>query len=511
MTYAVTGIPSSYRAPLTAFELIFGQGASSAAAGVRSAIYIGKMLSGGTATVNTRYAITSEGQAETLFGPGSDLHIFARTHIAKNPNGKVYMVAHAPSSGAGVATATANLTVTGTATANGSFIVEVCGEQIEIVYFSGDTPTVIGDILEARINAMGFLPVTAANTTGTVAVSAKAAGASQNGIYMLLVVQDGDSGSSVSVAASAEYLAAGAEGATTEVSLFSAALTAVAGSSDYYHGIPQTIATFSTPLKTHIENRSLPLAGNRSRGYFPSSASQSAAGTIATGLNYERMHCVWQRGASQPPQVLVAWAIASIQKEEQVQRRFNFDNYPATDFIKPAPDQTDWPTHESDLGDAINSGLMVIASTDTGTYMAMAVNTRSKDATGALDDFRASEAHRVSIIDGVADIVGRNHRLTYVNFAQQADPLLPDGVTVDIPALALISGRQVTPYKFRSWFLQQLQPFFDEELQGPDEWEAATNCQIDPANNGRMQVVSAGRTIDLHHQATFRISETTPN
>ncbi|HEY3494742.1 MAG TPA: hypothetical protein VGK73_08660 [Polyangiaceae bacterium] len=510
MTYAVTGIPSNYRAPLTAFQLIFGLGASSAAAGPRSALYVGKKTSAGTATINTRYAVTSEDRAIDLFGAGSDLHIIARTHIAKNPTGKVYMACHLASSGGSPVAATADIVITGTATGTGSFIVEGCGESFEVGYVSGDTPTVMGETLEGLINARTHLPLTSVNTTGTNAVTAKAVGASQNGVYMLRVVKQGDSGTGVSVSVSAEYLAGGVDGSTTEASLFSACLTAVAASSDYYHGIPQTVAAFSTALKTHITNRSLPLAGKRSRGFFPAVGALGATTTITTGLNYERLECVWQRGASQTPQQLVAWYVASKQLEEQVQSRFNFDNYSANGFIKPAPDVSDWPTHESDLGDAVNAGISPIVSTDTGAYLAMGVTTRCRDATGALEDFRASEPHRVSVLDELAATVSLNHQLTYANFAQQDDPRLPDG-SVDVASLSNITGRKTTPFLFKSWFLQQLQPFFDERLQDQGAWEAGTNCRIDPENNGRIQVTSTGRTIDLHHQATFRISETTAN
>lgn len=510
--FAVTGIPSNYRAPLTAIQLILGLGASNAPAGPRSALYVGKKLaSTGTATVNTRYAVDSEDQAIELFGPGSDLHIEARMHIKVNPGGRLYMVAHLPTSGGSPVAATANIVVANTATGTGSFIVEVCGEEFEVGYRSGDTVTEMGEALEAKINGATHLPVTAVNTAGTVAVTAKMLGASQNGVYMLRLVKQGDSGTAVAASVSAEYLTGGVDGTTTELSLYTAALTAVAASADYYHATGVAgVAGFTTALKTHVNTRSLPLAGLRSLGMFASIDALGSITTIAVGLNHERMGCVWQRGASQTPQELVAWFTAIRQLEEQTQSRFNFDNYSTSGFIKPAPSVADWPTHESDLGDAINAGISPICSTDTGAYLAMSVTTRSKDSTGALDDFRASETHRVSVLDEVAAVIQLNHQLTFANFAQHDDPRLPDG-TVDVAALALVQGRTTTPSLFKSWFLQQLEQFFDERLQDQPAWEASSQCRIDPQNNGRMQTSAAGRTIDLHHQATFRISETTAN
>src|SRR6478609_1057657 len=109
---SIQGYPSSYRAPFTAVELLFGQGPSNAPSGPRTAFYCGPKTSSGTATANTRYTISRESDAITLFGPGSPVHRACRRHLLANKLGALVAMSHAPSSGSGVATATGTITFT---------------------------------------------------------------------------------------------------------------------------------------------------------------------------------------------------------------------------------------------------------------------------------------------------------------------------------------------------------------------------------------------------------------
>jgi phage tail sheath gpL-like len=485
-----------------------GQGASNAPVGEKSALYVCKKLSAtGTATINTRYEITSGDQAAGLAGYGSEGHRMARMHIKKNPSGRLYMCFHLPSSGAGIASATGNTVVTGPATRSGSFVVNYMGSDIEVAYVAGDTATGIGEILEEKINGSTFLPVSAVNTAGTVAVTAKQAGASQNASHRMTVVKNGDTGSGVGVTCSVALLAGGADGAVTELSLYQAALTAMSAVPDYYVANPVGLTTFLSEGGAFVTNRSLPGTGLRSRYFGAFTGSLSACATLAIARNSELVQIAHQRNADQSPDEILAWYVASYQKEESTQTRFNFDGYSANGFISPARNFSDWLNFD-DLGDAVNDGIASIQSTETGAYLVMGITTRSKDSTGLLDDFRATESHRIRIMHEVADVLWLNERLTFTNFAQRPDVLLPDG-TVDPASLRDIQGRTTTPFLFKSWVKQQFEPFFDERLQGKADWFDSMQSRIDPTNNGRMQVSASGRTIDLHHQTTFRLAETT--
>jgi phage tail sheath gpL-like len=509
VTFSVTGLPSSFRAPVIAAEIILGQGASNAPAGPRSAIYVAPMLaSGATASVGTVYEIGSDQEAQTLFGAGSPAHRACRMHIKANANGKLYVAPYLPSSSTSLASATATLTVSGTATATGIAEVEVAGEPITFGWISGDTPTVIGEVLEAKINNLTHLPVTANNASGTVTLTAKIGGASQNSVHRIRVVSV-TAGTTVAVAASAALLTGGVEGSVTELSTFTTALGTLTAARYYYMGATTNVSTFVALLKSHVATKSEPNPGLTSKGMVAFTGSLANAQTLAIAQNHERTDIVWQRNAKQSPDEILANFMAIRQKRENTFSARNFDNYSGADwFIAPAAAQSDWPDLD-DVNDAVTDGITPICSTQTGTFVAMTVSTRSKDATGLLDDFRASETHRVSVLDELADTIKINHALTYVDFRQMDNPTLADG-TVDINGE--IPTGVIVPYRYKPWFLAQFDPFFkDGRLQRQSEWNAATICRIDPQNTGRMQTKSAGRVMDLHHQATFRISETTPN
>lgn len=512
MTFAITGVPSDFRVPGGYMELVMGQGASNAPVGARDVIYPAAMAaSGAAATPGEVYEIRSEAEAIELFGPGYPAHRVCRMHIRANKSGRLYVVPYVPSSGSGLLAAEEDFTITGPATGTGSFTVEVCGESLTVGYRSGDSASDLGDILEAKINAATWLPVTASNSAGVVTVTAKVPGASQNGVHRIRVVNAGTPGAGVSIAAGASTLSGGVDGEVTERTNFQGALAAIGSSTHYYIACPVTVKDFIDDLCAHVAAKNEPLPGIFCKGMAVSTGALAATATIAIAQNSHLVDLVWQRNSSHSPDELLANWVAIRQKRENTQARYNFDNYSESDwFIRPAASASDWPD-ETDISDAINDGITPIASTQTGSYIVMSVSTRSKDSTGTYDDFRAAETHRTSIMHLVGATILLNHRLTFTNFAQQDDPRLPNG-DIDFRAIANLPPRVLVPFTFTSWFLNQLTPFFEDgSLQRPAEWEEATAVRIDPQNTGRMQVSSSGRTIDLHHQATFRLSETTPN
>lgn len=489
-----------------------GQGASNAPLGARDAIYVAAMLSSGaTATANTIYEIGDDDQAADLFGAGSPAHRCVRMHIKANKAGRLYVMPYAATSGGSPTQATASLTIANTPTGTGKVVFYLCGEQFEVGYKLDDTVTAIAEDIVAAINGRVHLPVSAANTAGAVTISSKINGASQNSIYRLRVASV-TAGTAVTATASAALLATGAEGSTTELTNFQAALDAMPVAAHYYVCTPVTVSTFIAALKLHVATKNEPSTGIFCKGMTVSTGALAATATIAIAQNSELVDLVWQRNADMAPDEILANWVAIRQKRENVGLPglvFNFDKYNRADWlITAAPNQSDWPDND-DQDDAINDGISVIASTAFGSYLVLSATTRSKDSGGTLDDFRATESHRISSMHGLASQVTTNHALTYTDFRQQDNPTLPDG-SIDLNAIAELPARTVVPYTFEKWFLNQLEPFFAAGvLQGRQDWTDATDTRIDPSNNGRMQVKSAGRTADLHHQATFRLSETT--
>lgn len=148
----------------------------------RKLVLVGQYLTGKTPVENVAVQVLNPNDTADRTGFGGPLH---RLHIWANKtlqNVPVYII---PQAEAGGATAAAgSIAVTGPATESGTLYLYISGELVEVAVTSGDSATVIGDSIEAAINANINLAVTAANTSGTVAVTCKAKGTYGNFITL---------------------------------------------------------------------------------------------------------------------------------------------------------------------------------------------------------------------------------------------------------------------------------------------------------------------------------------
>lgn len=512
---AITGYPSSWRAPFTAAEILFAQGASTASAGARDAFYCAPMTSAGTWTANTVYEVANEQQAITGAGPGSPLHRLIRKHLRANKNGKVFAQPYAATSGGTEVAATGTIVVASNPTASGQLRAWVCGERIDVNFTTASTPTTIGDDIEAKINAKTHLPCTASNAAGTVTLTAKIPGASQGDatVGVIRFRAEIDAGKTTTVTTSGAALGlgtgtAGADGAVTEEANLTAALATITASRFYYMGFSVWSASHTAVIEAHVATKSEPNPGLRSTAITGYTHTLAAGALVAIARNAERHQIVWQKNSEHDTADLVGNLIGVLQKREQTDAAYNFDDYNESDWqILPAYAEADWPDGD-DLNDAVTDGLIPVASNQTGSRIIMMVTTRSKDSAGTLDDFRATERHRVSVMDLFVDELLLQFSLTYKNFKLKDDQRLPDGT---VNPNQRILGRVLTPSRFRGWFNARIQDFEDRNLfQGAQAWKDGAEIRVDPQNVSRLQVGASGRTIDLLHQASFRLAETTP-
>lgn len=517
MTVPITGYPSSYRAPFTAAEILLGQGSSTASSGARDVCFVGPMTSAGTWTVNTVNQVKTEQDVITGAGAGSFLHRMVRRFLMGNKTAKVYAVPYAETSGMPTS-ATGTVTFTTTGSATGAARVYVCGEEISIQIVSGQTITATGDLLEAGINAKTHLPVTASNSGGTVTLTAKHAGVSSGDgtVGVIPVRAEIDAGIGTTIATTGAIGlgagADGAEGSTTEVTNLTAALAAIASRRFYYMGFSVWNAAQTAVIETHVSNISEPNPGLRCTSWVGYRGALSDAQTIAIARNFERHHIVWQDDGDHDPADLVGAMLAVVQKREEFDAAFpGFDNYRASDFtLSAAPLDSDWPDAD-DIDDAVTDGLIPIASDQYGARIGMMVNTRSKDSSGTTDDFRACERHRVSALDKMVDDILLQHQQTFVSvgFKLRDDRRLPDG-TVDFNQR--IPPRTLTPSRYASWFKARLTTAESQGLiQDAEAWKESTGVDIDPNNVSRIRVSTSGRTVDILHQTSISVAETTPN
>jgi hypothetical protein len=195
-------------------------------------------------------------------------------------------------------------------------------------------------------------------------------------------------------------------------------------------------------------------------------------------------------------------------KRESIRNGFVEDNYRQPDWlILPAYSESDWPSG-TEANDAVVDGITPIGSDQNGSTLIMSVNSRSKNAAGTIDDFRAAERHRVSFMDYFADIWLARDQVTYAGFRLMDDVRKPDG-TIDTNAT--IPAKTLTPANYRPFVAKIIDELADDGmLQRRDDWKASIRNVIDPENVSRMENGASGRTMDIRHQSTMRLSETTP-
>ena len=182
-------IPTTLRVPFTYVEFDSSRAFEGPSILKYNNLIIGEMLAAGTKTADEILQITSADQAGTYWGAGSVMHRMAISWFKNNKTGTVYGQGITEATGA---QGTVDLVITGNATADGTFYLYVVGQQIQVAVSSGDTPTVVGDAIEAAVNAITSLPVTASNTTGTITFTAKQKGLVGNDIDVRVNYNDGE-------------------------------------------------------------------------------------------------------------------------------------------------------------------------------------------------------------------------------------------------------------------------------------------------------------------------------
>jgi phage tail sheath gpL-like len=506
----ITGIDATFRVPGTYAEIYFAQGPAAANAGPRTACFAMPIISGALWTAATLYEVGDEKTAADGAGLGSPLHRALRIYFMAGGK-KCYALPIAETSGGSPIAATAVLTIATNATGTGTITVTVAGEDCSYTFLSSMTPTQIGDGIRDAINAKTHLPCIAANASGTVTLTAKLKGTSQGTatVPVIRVRVTITAGVATTASFGGAFLgtgAAGVEGSTTEAANTLTALNNIVASRKYYLVSSGISATTLGHFKTHVATKSEPRQGKRSTIIAAYTGSLANVQTLATGLNYERLQIAWQPNSEHDAAEIAGNVAAVRQKREQTDSAYNFAGYSEPDWlIRPAFSEADWPDGD-DQNDAINDGVMPIASHEGGSYIVMSVDTRSKNPTGTVDDFRACETHRVSVCD---EFVDERINETVLNFQGKKlmdDERLPDG--------SVNTNQRIIPGVIRPSYLRK--PIYNQL----DEYEAAGKLQNIQASKDALRLVkskaNASRiecalnlnVIDHAHQFTYRVNET---
>ncbi len=157
------------------------------AAAPQRVLIVGQKIGGTATTGELQEDIQNDNSWDTLFGAKSRIAAAIRAFRATNIISNIDAIG-LDDNGSAV-DATGSVAFTGTATAAGSLTVYVgskTNNAYSVAIASGDTATAVGTTLETAINADANGLVTAANTTGTVALTALNGGTVGNDIGLVV-------------------------------------------------------------------------------------------------------------------------------------------------------------------------------------------------------------------------------------------------------------------------------------------------------------------------------------
>jgi phage tail sheath gpL-like len=515
----ILGYPSDYKAPFTAVQIDFGQGPSTSNGAGRAVLVMAPKTSAGSWTVGTVYRISREQDAVDGAGVGSYAHRGVRKYLLADKDVVLYVVVYAASSGAGVATATGTITIgfdSGTnPTASGSIQTFICGEEFTTSFTVQSTATSMAAALVGQINARTHLPLTASNSLGVITLTAKHAGASSGDgtVGVLRFRSTAQPGKNVTVATSGAALGlgtgtAGADGATTEVANLTSALAAIAATRFYYMVFSAWSAAALAVIKSHIVSKSEPSPGLRCRAFVGYTGTQSAFTTMVNTLNYERIEPTLQEDSEVDAVELAANRAALHRWFESIRGGFVPDNYRGPKWLIPKVYADSSIPTSTEINDACTDGIGIVSSDANGSFLVMALNSRSKNAAGTVDEFKATESHRVSTMDDFADTWQARHVGTYSGFKLKPDKLKADG-TIDVNQK--LPPKTVTPSRYQPWLLKLIDEFDESGCWDDAEaFKSTARVNIDPLNRSRLELGGAGATFNILHQTSLRLAETSP-
>ena len=191
----LVGLGSSFIVPGVYTQVNFAAGATTGAPAGQKVLIIGNKTTAGSATPDTvvygpdtSTTMQSETDVIAIFGAGSQVHRAWRRFSAVNKTTPIYAIAAAESAGTA---ATGAVVVKTTATSAGNIRFYYSDEFVDVGVATGDTATTIGGNIATAINNNVNWAITAVNTSGVVAVTAKNKGPEGNWLKIGVVVGPG--------------------------------------------------------------------------------------------------------------------------------------------------------------------------------------------------------------------------------------------------------------------------------------------------------------------------------
>jgi phage tail sheath gpL-like len=252
-------------------------------------LFIAQKTSAGSATALVPVMVTSESEAKSMFGAGSQAHLMVKAAFAAYRNCKI-SVLPLDDAGSSVA-ATGSLVVSGTATSAGVCILKIGAIQISVAVASGDAALTVANAIRAAAAKIDYLPVALSGDTATITITAKNKGTIGNRIPVACAV------SSTGITGTVTAMANGATDPT--IGGAGNALDKVFNGSFNIYCTPYIDSTSLGSIKTHvteisgaIEHRpAIAVFGYVDRGASPTTSTVKTL--CGTTLNHWRMSCAY--------------------------------------------------------------------------------------------------------------------------------------------------------------------------------------------------------------------------
>lgn len=500
----VPGLPGNYATPGVFIYEAFAQGEASSGASDYSILVIGNKLSAGSATADsvlygpdTPVAMSSNADAITLFGAGSEEQRMIKRIMSVNPVSKIYAIAVAE--GASAAASTGTITVATNATGFSTLRIFVQDEYVDVGIATGDTPTVIATNAVAAINGKTEWAVTAGNSSGVITLTAKQKGLRSNFIRYSGQLLTAGVGTTVTPVATTPM----SGGTVSDDSTAAIATILSSGKRFYYMVSAAEDATQLAALSAHINSQSQSTIGICQRGVFASVDTLSNAVAVSTAINFERLDALWSYKSDLTPGELAACAVAAYAYGElPTVPRLNyngFGNDPDTAGLwrVPAPRSTGAAPTPVQIEAALNSGLTPIRIQDGGrTSLVRRITTRFKS--GSTLDYRIRDSHKVTVEDRFADDLRARTALTMAGKQISQDPV---GNEPPVP-------NAITPTAYRNLVRQLIREYGDNGLLSDVATIInQTIVQIESSTPDRITAYIPLRPINTWNQTAIRIDQ----
>lgn len=449
-------------------------------------LILGYKTSGGNATENEIYSITSEQQAINLFGAGSMLHNMANFYFKDPAITDISMAAVTEPSGA---KSTGDITFTGTATASGSINLYIGGRKVTASVAIGDTATEIAAAIVSAITAKTDLAVTAAVNGGDdtqVDVTAKNFGPMGDTIrFDFNLASDEETPAGITISTNAMSSGSGNPTLTTLITNMG---------ETQYNGVvcPWLDSTTLGAIKDEMESR-----GNASRmiegmAFAVTVDTVSTANTLGNSYNSKFLSIANVRGCPNLPYEIAAAILKKVMVHGSIDPARPFQTLGLTGVSAPkVADRLSPSERESHL----NNGISTMSVTNNGSVLVERLITTYKQNPAGADDISYLDVNTLLTLSYIRYDFRNSLLLKFPRHKLANDS---DRIAAGQPVLTPLIAKAFAINKFQSWASKVL-------VEDVEQFKAELVVERNATNPNRLDFLLPANLANQFRQAGIQI------